>query len=313
MLAERDRRALLAAVVVIPALFVIRVVPPRVAQWTALTEGQASLTEKRVDQLRRLAADAPSMRLALDSARAVVDEFERPRSQSRGSGGALATLAAALADHARETSVLVSSIAVLPRGTSRGPYQEVRVRIHATTDTPGLEAFLRRIERDPLGFRVDALSVVQPEPLAGNTVPEALRLELTVAHLDRVAVPAATRTYELAARVHSRPTPDTARVRLARNPFRTSGAVSLVRFGQPPLSSLPINERPAYVIRAIVGGPPWSAMIGGIPGQAGTRFVSAGDSVESFVITTITASQVTFRGSDSTWTLALLGSERPEG
>src|SRR5262245_8094002 len=69
---------------------------------------------------------------------------------------------------------------------------------------------------------------------------------------------------------------------VSNDPFRLANAPSSVRFdpaaeaiGVASASTMP-QPRPVLVLKAIVGGPPWQAVIDGIPGQPPGTFAQQG-------------------------------------
>lgn len=98
-----------------------------------------------------------------------------------------------------------------------------------------------------------------------------------------------------------------------RNPFRLSNRPARVRHGEEPVAAQ--AGRPAYrpplALRAIVGGPPWTALLAGVPGQAGTVMISRGDRIDSLQVREITRDSVVLRGPDTTWVLTV-NRGRPE-
>jgi hypothetical protein len=70
----------------------------------------------------------------------------------------------------------------------------------------------------------------------------------------------------------------------------------------PAASGVP---RPALSLRAIVGGPPWQAVLDGLPGQpAGTVVVSGGD-YGGLRVGAITRDTVIVHDTDTTWRLTM--------
>lgn len=63
--------------------------------------------------------------------------------------------------------------------------------------------------------------------------------------------------------------------------------------------------RPALGLQAIVGGPPWQAVVTGLPGTDGSTVVRVGDAYPPLAIRRIDVGRVVIRGRDTTWTLAL--------
>ena len=97
-----------------------------------------------------------------------------------------------------------------------------------------------------------------------------------------------------------------------RNPFRLSNRMPRVRLGvdAQPVAYLHGKYRPILVLKAIVGGPPWTAVLGGVPGQRGDVLIGEGARVDSLEVRRISRDHVVLSGPDTTWVLALKG-ERP--
>lgn len=97
-------------------------------------------------------------------------------------------------------------------------------------------------------------------------------------------------------------------VLVARDPFRLERKPSGVAYsptleGAPPPPPRP--PRPALAVAGIVGGPPWEALVEGIPGREGSTLVRRGDTVSGLRIRSITKDSVRITGMDTTWTLTV--------
>ncbi len=91
------------------------------------------------------------------------------------------------------------------------------------------------------------------------------------------------------------------------DPFRISNRPSAVRHGQAPLPERPpaAAYRPQLLLKAIVGGPPWTAIIGGVPGQRGDVILAVGEQADSLRVRAIDRQSVTLVGPDTVWILRL--------
>lgn len=96
---------------------------------------------------------------------------------------------------------------------------------------------------------------------------------------------------------------------VANDPFRLSHQPATVAYSPalegvapPPVARPP---RPNLVLRGIVGGPPWSAIVDGVPGRDGSTLLRRGDSVASYVIRAVGRDTVTLKGADTTWQLTV--------
>lgn len=97
------------------------------------------------------------------------------------------------------------------------------------------------------------------------------------------------------------------------DPFRLSNQPSSVPFTVVPVASAgvaglpapPVVARPRLVLKAIIGGPPWQAVIDGIPGAGADAVVSTGGTFDKLRVTSVTAEAAVVQGPDTTWTLTL--------
>ncbi len=79
----------------------------------------------------------------------------------------------------------------------------------------------------------------------------------------------------------------------------------------PPPPAEPVRpSTPALVLRGVVGGPPWIALLDGAPGQPGAVLLGQGDTLGMLRVLRVTADAVTLRDADSTWTLQLAATWR---
>jgi hypothetical protein len=103
---------------------------------------------------------------------------------------------------------------------------------------------------------------------------------------------------------------------VSNDPFRLANAPAAVRFnpsnengssGAIAMVAPPV--RPNMTLKAIVGGPPWQAIVDGIPGQPQGTIVRAGNAFDKLVARAVTRDSVVIRGPDTTWVLSF---RRPE-
>ena len=74
--------------------------------------------------------------------------------------------------------------------------------------------------------------------------------------------------------------------------------VAPVETGRPATSA-------QLVLKAIVGGPPWQAVLDGVPGEPPGTVVEAGSDIGGFRVFAISRDSVVIGRRDSTWTLTL--------
>jgi hypothetical protein len=115
--------------------------------------------------------------------------------------------------------------------------------------------------------------------------------------------------------VASRPDPDELRDEAsavaARNPFRVGRVPSTVAYvpaiqrNATVVQAPPPAPKPALVLKGIVGGPPWMALMDGLPGEAPGALVRAGATFDKVTIRAITRDSVIVQFPDTTWVLTL--------
>jgi hypothetical protein len=100
-------------------------------------------------------------------------------------------------------------------------------------------------------------------------------------------------------------------VTTTNDPFRLANAPASVRFnpnnengGTGPVAVVAPPVRPNMTLKAIVGGPPWQAIVDGIPGQPQGTVVRAGNAFDKLVARAVTRDSVVIQGPDTTWVLS---------
>lgn len=93
---------------------------------------------------------------------------------------------------------------------------------------------------------------------------------------------------------------------VARNPFRDDRRAAPRPFGSAdaPTEAIPPRVRPALKVTGIAG-PPWSAIVEGLPGRENGTVVRPGERVGEMLIARISKDSVRIVGTDTTWTLPL--------
>lgn len=100
------------------------------------------------------------------------------------------------------------------------------------------------------------------------------------------------------------------RAALPRSPFRLDGTIPSRRYGEAPVALANVQpEHPAavyaVVVKALVGGPPWAAIVSGLPGEPTDRVVRVGDRLGPVSIERISADAVHLATSDTSWVVRL--------
>ena len=98
---------------------------------------------------------------------------------------------------------------------------------------------------------------------------------------------------------------------VANDPFRFSNTPPTVRFD--PLGGSPraqtseparsVSPRPVLTLKAIVGGPPWRAIIDGVPGQPTGVIAGSGERFDRLTVREVTRESVYVQTADTSWTL----------
>jgi hypothetical protein len=90
------------------------------------------------------------------------------------------------------------------------------------------------------------------------------------------------------------------------DPFRAARHPSPIAY-QPELEGAPPPPprapRPALTVSGIIGGPPWSAVLEGVPGREGGAVVRQGDTLGGLKVRAVKRDTVTISGVDTTWRL----------
>ncbi|HEX6809096.1 MAG TPA: hypothetical protein VF118_14005 [Gemmatimonadaceae bacterium] len=93
------------------------------------------------------------------------------------------------------------------------------------------------------------------------------------------------------------------------DPFRLDRKPATVAYGAPDTIAAHVAAqaavaRPPLVLVGIVG-PPWRALVNGIPGHDGSTVIRAGQTVAGLRVGAITATTTTITGMDTTWRLTV--------
>jgi hypothetical protein len=94
---------------------------------------------------------------------------------------------------------------------------------------------------------------------------------------------------------------------VSNDPFRLSNSPSSIRYS-PSSDNVGFSAsgplRPNLTLKAIVGGPPWQAIVDGIPGQQQGTLVRAGSAFDKLIARAVTRDSVVIQGPDTTWVLS---------
>jgi hypothetical protein len=95
---------------------------------------------------------------------------------------------------------------------------------------------------------------------------------------------------------------------VARDPFRLERRPAAVAYdpakeNAPPPPPRP--PRPTLVVTGIIGGPPWEALLEGIPGREGSVLVRRGDTLAGLRVRAVGRDSVRIVGMDTAWMLTV--------
>ena len=103
---------------------------------------------------------------------------------------------------------------------------------------------------------------------------------------------------------------DAADLVVSNDPFRLTNTPALVRYDPQAEGAVATTSvaappsRPVMTLKAIVGGPPWQAIVDGLPGQPPGTVVRAGNAFDKLVARAVTRDSVVIQGPDTTWVLS---------
>jgi hypothetical protein len=95
---------------------------------------------------------------------------------------------------------------------------------------------------------------------------------------------------------------------IANDLFRSERRPSHVAFGTAPAAVLPTPSpppRPQLTVEGIAGGPPWRAVLHGVPNHEGSVVVAPGDTLSGLWVRSIRRDTVVVQGRDTLWTLTV--------
>jgi hypothetical protein len=91
--------------------------------------------------------------------------------------------------------------------------------------------------------------------------------------------------------------------------FRLERKPATVAYSNAPAGVVgaptPVIPAIRIALQGTIGGPPWSAILSGIPGHEGTVVVSAGDTLGGVSIRRVNRDSVIVRVKDSTWAVTI--------
>lgn len=191
-LSARDRTTAIVGVVVVGSLIGLARGMPALGDWERTQVAEASDATARASSARVNVRMLPELRDSLRSRVAQLAVADSAMLGGASSAAAAADLASLLDQVATGARLKVTAMQLRADSAAAGSITRVAVRVSGTTDAAGLAEFLRAVESDDVALVVRELVVAQPEPAAPANRPEALRVEVLVEALARIAAARAT-------------------------------------------------------------------------------------------------------------------------
>lgn len=305
---DRDRRT--GVIGGLACLFIV--VATRGLPWLAevYSAQRANAAELRARLTRQIATVAalPASRAELALTRGQLDTLATQLFVAVRANAAAAEVVRLFAAIAEDSRVELGAIDI-SIDTTGVSSARVMISASARADVHGFTHMLSVLEGGSKTFRVTAFAVSNGSIARDVDAPEALEVRLTVQTLALVGAGAERIHSVFRATRSNQDVFNAARFIASHNPFRSDRRPAAVAFGAPPtpppvVATRPQSAaRPVFVLRGIVGGPPWRALVDGLPGRNGSVLVEPGDHIAQFVISDITRDRVIIIGPDTTWTL----------
>ena len=320
-LSPRDRRALVLGAGTVVGLVLVARGGPALRAWESGRLSEARSTTRQLLAVRNGIVAQPALRdsLAARRRRLAALDSATPRGSSPAALGA--AVAAAVEEIADDNSIKVVALQLRSDSAAVDSQAGAEVRVSGVADIVGLAAFLQAVEGGATPLLVKELSVSQSAPAADSTKPEALRIDVLIAangSVDRARAATGARPAMLpGASVTTMRTTADAAVESAENAtvsndaFRLANEPAAVRYdpnddaraSRAAMAPPPAPIRPTMTLKAIVGGPPWQAVVDGLPGRPPGTIVRVGASFDRLVARRVTRDSVFIQGPDTSWVL----------
>ena len=313
-MSRRDRQTLLAGILVIGAILVVfRGIPSWLRRQRERRDAVHEVVREATES-QLAVRNAPLFEQALRAGEQRYFAFAPLLLDGEPMAAVGAALTSAVGDAATANNLQVGALQVLADSATVGEIARLSLRGEATGDVAGITHFPSALEAGTPLVKVRELTLTQADPVAPDGRPEALRAEFV---LEAVA-----RTADAGDRVGSRrpvsvvgviPQPrevlvyDDAALRRAADsvvvgdPFRIARKPARVAFGTPPVNAPPTPLRIQLTLGGIIGGPPWRAILDGIPMLEGSTVVAAGETIGGLRIRAVRRDTVVVQGMDTTW------------
>jgi hypothetical protein len=188
-LSARDRRTAVAGITTVGSLILVSRGLPALREWERTQLANASDVIGRASSARAKLRALPSRRDSLARRQQELSALDSAILTEASPAAAVADLAAMLDDMAGSAGVRIATVQLRADSAPRRAIARIGVRVAGTTDVAGLAELLRLADTADTLLVVRELSASQAEPAAPQTRPEALRIELLVEAMARIAAP----------------------------------------------------------------------------------------------------------------------------
>ena len=186
-LGRRDRRTLVIGVATVSALIGLSRGLPALRAWMRDRAAQARAAAEQLAAVESGIRRLPALRESLLVRRARLAALDSVIPAESTPAGVAAVVASILEGIADENDVKLATLQLRADTVVRAGRVRVSVRVGGVADVTGLAGLLQAIEAGETPLVVRDLSVSQTEPAAPDSKPEALRFDMSVAGLGRIA------------------------------------------------------------------------------------------------------------------------------
>jgi hypothetical protein len=186
-LSARDRRTLVIGVSVVGSLFALGRGLPALMSWQSTRIADATATVGDLTDARAGRRALPTLRDSAREQQARIAAIDSAIVTAPTSSAAAALLASALEEMADEARVKVGAMQLVADSAAAGAVVQVGVRLTGVADVYGLLELLKAVEGGEALLAVRELAVSQSDPAAPSTKPEALRIDMMVVGMARIA------------------------------------------------------------------------------------------------------------------------------
>ena len=186
-LGRRDRRTLVIGAATVSVLIGLSRGLPALRTWMRDRTARARAAAEQLASVQSGIRRLPVLRESLLVRRARLAALDSVIPAASTPSGVAAVVASILEGVADENDVKLTTLQLRADTAVRAGRVRVSVRVGGVADVTGLAGLLQAIEAGETPLVVRDLSVSQPEPVAPDSKPEALRFDISVAGLGRIA------------------------------------------------------------------------------------------------------------------------------